>query len=75
VSKTSKEIEGFMEGTLAVIKRKLLQFRFWREMSIREIAALTGSSERAVEGKIYRAKKILKVILQRKHPALELEVR
>jgi len=56
-------------------KRKLLQFRFWREMSIREIAALTGSSERAVEGKIYRAKKILKVILQRKHPALELEVR
>lgn len=49
-------------------KRKLLQFRFWREMTIKEIASFTGSSERAVEGKIYRAKKVLKTILQRKHP-------
>lgn len=48
-------------------KRKLLQFRFWREMSIREIATLTGSTERAVEGKIYRAKQVLKKILRAKH--------
>jgi RNA polymerase sigma-70 factor (ECF subfamily) len=54
-------------------KRKLLQFRFWREMSIREIAALTCSSERAIEGKLYRAKKVLKTILREKHPALELK--
>ncbi|MEK7111524.1 MAG: sigma-70 family RNA polymerase sigma factor [Patescibacteria group bacterium] len=49
-------------------KRKLLQFRFWREMTIKEISKITGSSERAVEGKIYRAKKILKKILHTKYP-------
>lgn len=53
-------------------KRKLLQFRFWREMTIKEIASITGSSERAVEGKIYRAKKVLKSILQYKYPAISL---
>ena len=56
-------------------KRKLLQFRYWREMTIKEISKLTGSSERAVEGKIYRAKKILKTILGEKHPALGLEMK
>ena len=49
-------------------KRKLLQFRYWREMTIKEIASLTGSSQRAVEGKIYRAKQVLKKILQTRHP-------
>lgn len=49
-------------------KRRLLQFRYWREMSIKEIAKITGSSDRAVEGKIYRAKQILKEILHAKHP-------
>lgn len=51
-------------------KRILLQFRYWRRLTITEIAQLTGSSERAVEGKIYRAKKILKQILRRRHPEL-----
>ena len=45
-----------------------MQFRFWREMTIKEISKITGSSERAVEGKIYRAKKILKKILHTKYP-------
>ena len=72
------ELQAAMSECLDLLpdeKRRLLQFRFWREMTIKEIASLTGSTERAVEGKIYRAKKILKVILQQKHPALELEVR
>lgn len=37
-------------------KRKLLWFRFWRDMSYAQIAKLMGTSERSVEGKIYRAK-------------------
>lgn len=49
-------------------KRQLLQFRFWREMTIKEIALLTKTSERAVEGKIYRAKQVLKKLFQEKHP-------
>lgn len=55
-------------------KRKLLQFRYWREMTIKEIASITGSSERAVEGKIYRAKKILKTILREKHSAIAADL-
>lgn len=71
------ELRAAMRDCLNLLpdeKRKLLQFRFWREMTIKEIASITGSSERAVEGKIYRAKKVLKTILQRKHPALAADL-
>ena len=54
-------------------KRQLLQFRYWRELSIKQIAALTGSSERGVEGKIYRAKKLLKSILLRRRPDIAVQ--
>ncbi len=37
-------------------KRKLLHFRYWYDMSYEEIGNILGISERAVEGKIYRAK-------------------
>jgi len=37
-------------------KRKLLQFRYWYNLSYSEIAGLLGISERAVEGRLYRAK-------------------
>lgn len=37
-------------------KRKLLQFRYWYNLSYTEISKIMGISERAVEGKIYRAK-------------------
>ena len=37
-------------------KRQLLYLRFWQEMSIKGIADLLGVSERAAEGKLYRAK-------------------
>jgi RNA polymerase sigma-70 factor (ECF subfamily) len=49
-------------------KRHLLQFHYWRELSIKEIAVIFNTSERSVEGKIYRAKRVLKEILQTKHP-------
>ena len=37
-------------------KRKLLKFRYWEDMSYNEIAKILGTTERSVEGKIYRAK-------------------
>lgn len=37
-------------------KRQLLQFRYWYDMSYKEISKIKGISERAVEGQIYRAK-------------------
>lgn len=49
-------------------KRQLLYLRFWKDLSIKKIAELTGSSERAIEGKIYRAKLALKNILSARHP-------
>lgn len=37
-------------------KRKLLQFRYWYDLSYNEIAKILGISERAVEGQLYRAR-------------------
>ncbi|HJY98136.1 MAG TPA: sigma-70 family RNA polymerase sigma factor [Patescibacteria group bacterium] len=37
-------------------KRRLLQFRYWHDLSYTEIAKLTGTSVRSVEGKLYRAR-------------------
>lgn len=38
-------------------KRKLLQYRYWQELSYKEISLKLQISPRAIEGKIYRAKK------------------
>ena len=37
-------------------KRRMLQFRYWHDLSYKEIGKILNISERAVEGKIYRAK-------------------
>lgn len=37
-------------------KRRLLQFRYWYDLSYSEIAQMMGISERAVEGQLYRAR-------------------
>lgn len=37
-------------------KRKLLWFRFWMDYSYEKISKIMGISERAVEGRLYRAK-------------------
>lgn len=37
-------------------KRRLLQFRYWYDLSYNEIAKILGISTRSVEGRIYRAK-------------------
>jgi RNA polymerase sigma-70 factor (ECF subfamily) len=54
-----KELRGSVNDCLNLLppkKRKLLQFRFWYDLSYEEIAKIMGISERAVEGQLYRAK-------------------
>ena len=41
---------------LPVKIRQLLWFKYWKDMSYKQIAKVLNVSERAVEGKIYRAK-------------------
>lgn len=38
-------------------KRQLLQFRYWKDLTQKQISRRLGISERAVEGKLYRARK------------------
>ncbi|MBI2600357.1 sigma-70 family RNA polymerase sigma factor [Candidatus Daviesbacteria bacterium] len=51
-------------------KRKLLYLRYWEDLTLQKIAEIMGTTERAIEGKIYRAKKELKEIILEKHPNL-----
>lgn len=51
-------------------KRKLLYLRFWQEKTVKNIAQALGISERAAEGKIYRAKFAFRQALINKHPEL-----
>lgn len=54
-------------------KRVLLQFRYWYDLTLKEISAKLGISERAVEGRLYRAKQLLKKFLCAHHPELAPE--
>ncbi len=54
-----QELRGSVNDCLNLLpyeKRRLLWYRYWRDLSYREIGKMLGLSERAVEGKIYRAK-------------------
>lgn len=69
-----RELKNDVRDCLNVLpeeKRQLLYMRFWKGLTIKKIAAITGSSERAVEGKIYRAKQDLKQFIVVKKPDLQ----
>ncbi len=51
-------------------KKNLLYLRFWKEMTIRNIAETFGISERAAEGKVYRAKLAFREVVSSKYPHL-----
>ena len=51
-------------------KKQLLFLRYWKDLTIKEIAKQIGTSERAVEGKLYRARKKLDGIIFQEHPEL-----
>lgn len=50
-----KSVNGCL-NLLPTEKRRLLWFRYWKDMSYGEISKIMGISERAVEGQLYRAK-------------------
>lgn len=52
-------------------KRQLIYLRYWKHMTIKEIAKTFGVNERAIEGKLYRAKQLLKKEIDLKLPELE----
>ncbi len=51
-------------------KRQLIYLRFWGNLTIKEIAKAMNAGERSVEGKLYRAKRLLKQVLESNHPDL-----
>ena len=52
-------------------KRQLLQLRYWEDLTVKKIADILGISERAAEGKLYRARAELRVIVAEKYPELK----
>lgn len=54
-----KELRASVNNCLNLLpyeKRQLLWFRYWKDYSYEKIGKMLGISERAVEGRIYRAK-------------------
>jgi RNA polymerase sigma-70 factor, ECF subfamily len=54
-----KELKGSVNDCLNLLpheKRQLLWFRYWKDYSYEQIGKILGISERAVEGRLYRAK-------------------
>lgn len=66
-----KELRATVRECLNLLpeeKKRLLYLRYWEELTITKIAQIMGLSKRATEGKIYRAKKTLAVMLVKKYP-------
>lgn len=51
-------------------KKQLLFLRFWKDMTVKQIAKKLSISDRAVEGKLYRTKKSLDKIITLNHPEI-----
>lgn len=51
-------------------KRHLLYMRYWLDMPIKTIAEKLGISERAAEGKVYRAKLAFREVIVAKYPEI-----
>jgi len=54
-----KELKASVNDCLNLLpyeKRQLLWFRYWKDYSYEQIGRIMGISERAVEGRLYRAK-------------------
>lgn len=54
--KELKESVNSCVNLLPYKTRRLLWYRYWKDLSTHEIAKILGVSERAVEGKLYRAR-------------------
>ena len=54
-------------------KKQLLLLRYWKKLTIKQIALQLGISDKAVEAKLYRARKILRETVTIEHPELTPE--
>lgn len=69
-----KELRQNLHSCLDLLpdeKRRLLQLRYWEELSVKKIAELMEISERAAEGKLYRARADLRFVVAQKYPELK----
>jgi RNA polymerase sigma-70 factor, ECF subfamily len=48
--------------------RKLIYLKYWGNLTVKEIAKQFNTSERSIEGKIYRGKNLLKKVFENKYP-------
>lgn len=48
-------------------KRQLLWLKYWRELTNREIGKMLGISERAVEGRLYRARHAMEEVVNQRN--------
>lgn len=65
------ELRASVKECIALLppnKQQLLHLRYWKEMTLEAIADLLGISERAVEGRLYRARLELRKIMVTTHP-------
>lgn len=54
-------------------KKRLLYLKYWKELTHKQIARVLGISERAVEGRLYRARNQMAQAISVSHPELLAE--
>lgn len=68
-----KELRAAVKECLLLLpkeKRDLLYLRYWEDITIKKLGDLLGISERAAEGKLYRAKREFLILFTTKYPKL-----
>jgi RNA polymerase sigma-70 factor (ECF subfamily) len=48
--------------------RNFFLLRYWKQMTLKQIAKVTGVSERSIEGKLYRGKILIRKIIVSEYP-------
>lgn len=67
-----QELKNSVKNCLMLLpaeKRQLLYLRYWEELTLGEIAKLLGITERAAEGKLYRARLAFREIYSATYPS------
>ncbi len=68
-----KELQVAVKDCLLLLpesKRKLLYLRYWEDATMKKLGDFLGVSERAAEGKLYRAKKEFLILFTQRYPDL-----
>ncbi len=68
-----KELRLAVKGCLNLMPeetKRLIYLRYWEDLTLKKISEIMGISERSAEGKLYRARAELKLLMLEKHPGL-----